>query len=93
VPHSEVENIVAVALVVAAGKFLDVDDVPLQAEAERAANNRPRLERGAADAVVAECGVAFPDRKDLIVRGPVSWIVSPGRVDAKRQSRRAAACR
>jgi hypothetical protein len=46
----EAVDIVAVALVVAAGEFVDVDDVPLQAEAKRAAKNRPRLERRGADA-------------------------------------------
>src|SRR5229473_1881259 len=57
--EAEAVDIVAVALVVAAGEFVDVDDVPLQAEAERAAKNRPRLERGGADAVVVECDLVI----------------------------------
>src|ERR1700730_3837173 len=52
-------HIVGLILVVAAGEFVDVDDVPLQAEAERAAENRPRLERRGADAVVVECNLVI----------------------------------
>ena len=42
--EAEAIDIVALVLVVAADKFVDVDDVPLQAKAERPAENRPRLE-------------------------------------------------
>ena len=57
--EAEAVDIVAVAVVVAAGEFVDVDDIPLQAEAERAAKNRPRLERRGADAVVVECDLVI----------------------------------
>ncbi len=92
-PRSEVENIVAVVLVVAAGEFLDVDHVPLQAEAERAATNRPLRERRAAEAVVVECGVVISEQERFHrLRSGVPDHQFKG-VDAKQQSRRAAACR
>ena len=52
--EAEAVEVVAFVLVVAACKFVDVDDVPFQAKAERAAKDRPRLECRSADAVVVE---------------------------------------
>jgi hypothetical protein len=43
--EAEAVDIVALVPIIAAGEFVDVDDVSLQAKAERAAKNRPRLER------------------------------------------------
>jgi hypothetical protein len=56
---AEAIDIVGLVRVVAAGELVDVDHVPLQAEAERAAENRPRLERRGADAVVVECDLVI----------------------------------
>ncbi|MBA7708130.1 hypothetical protein ES703_117020 [subsurface metagenome] len=47
-------EIVEMRAIVAAGELVDVERVALQAEAERAAQDRKRLERGGADAVVIE---------------------------------------
>src|SRR6266436_4771967 len=75
------------------GEFADVDDVPLQAEAERAARNRPRLEHGGADAVVVECDLVISEQVRFHHRrSGIADHQSKG-VDAKQQSRRAAACR
>lgn len=57
--EAEAVDIVALALVVAAGEFVGVDDVPLHADAERAAKNCPRLERRGADAVGVECDLVI----------------------------------
>src|SRR6266853_4472889 len=57
--EAEAIDIVGLVLVVAAGEFIDVNHVPLQAKAERAAKNRPRLERRGADAVVVECDLVI----------------------------------
>src|SRR6266851_4911365 len=57
--EAEAIDIVGLILVVAAGEFVDVDDVPLQAEAERTTKNRPRLERRGAYAVVVECDLVI----------------------------------
>src|SRR5450631_4245807 len=43
--ETESVDIVGVGAIIAARKFVDVDNIPLQAEAERAAKNCPRLER------------------------------------------------
>jgi len=57
--EAEAIDIVGLILVVAAGEFVDVDHVPLQAEAERTTKNRPRLERRGAYAVVVECDLVI----------------------------------
>ena len=61
--ESESVDVVGVVAIITACEFVDVDHVALQAEAERPAENRQRLERRSADAVVIE--------RDLVRTGKV----------------------
>src|SRR5262249_3941871 len=56
--EAESVDVVAIVLVVAASEFVEVDDIPLQAEAECAAKDRPWLERRGAYAIVIEGDLA-----------------------------------
>src|SRR6202163_2414485 len=52
--EAKAEQFIVVLAIVAAGEFVEGNDIALQAEAERAAEDRHRLERRGADAVVIE---------------------------------------
>ena len=52
--ETEAEDLVILGADVAAGKFVDLDDVALEAETKCAAENGERLERRGADAVIVE---------------------------------------
>src|SRR4030081_133320 len=52
--EAEAEQLVVLIAIIAAGEFVERDDVAPQAETERAAEDRHRLERRGADAVVVE---------------------------------------
>src|ERR1700738_702625 len=68
--ESEAVDIVVFVLVVAADEFVDVDHIALQAEAERAAEDRPRLERRGADAVVIERDLVIPRQVERLEGAP-----------------------
>ena len=66
-------QIVQMRAIVAAGKLVDIQHVPLQAEAEGAAQDRERFEGRGADAVIVECDLLrtcqierFKDRQTLV---------------------------
>ncbi len=64
--ESKAVQFFVVFAIVAAGEFVEGDDVALQAETERAAEDRHRLERRGADAVVI--------KRDLVVAGKIQRI-------------------
>lgn len=68
--EAEAEEAVAVVAIVTAGEFVDVDDVALQPDAEGAGEDRPRLERGRADAVVVEGDLVAVRQFERLERAP-----------------------
>jgi hypothetical protein len=72
--ETEAEQLIVLVAIIAACKFIQRDDVAPEAEAEGAAQNGPRLERGGSDAVVIE--------RDLVVGRKIQRLVGAPDVGA-----------